>query len=193
MASRQQSPKCISGAFESPDAVVIVPYHLATEKLALIREYRVTLGGYQYGFPAGLVDPGESIQEAAVRELEEETGLQTLAVIGASPPVYSSPGVTDESVAMVFVTCKGEPSNGGNEASEDITVEFIGPADARLLCDRSDAKIDVKAWLVLMAYAAGLDIRKMLDSAATHRHAEGRHNDAAPGQQAHDSRRRGSR
>ena len=58
-----------------PDAVVIVPYHRQEKKLVMIKEFRVALGGYQYGFPAGLVDKGESVEEAGKRELFEETRM----------------------------------------------------------------------------------------------------------------------
>jgi ADP-ribose pyrophosphatase len=154
MATRQPSPKCISRTFEPPDAVVIVAVHEAQQKLVLIREYRVPLGDFQYGFPAGLVDPGESLEAAAVRELKEETGLTATDILRVSPAVYSSPGVTDESVAMVYARCQGTPSNGGNEASEDIQVILIGPGDAQALCGQATVKFDAKAWLILSAYAA---------------------------------------
>jgi hypothetical protein len=59
MASRLNEPKCITGGFHRPDAVVIVPFHTVRNKMVIIREYRVTLADYEYGFPAGLVDNGE--------------------------------------------------------------------------------------------------------------------------------------
>ena len=59
MASRDKTgPKGMTGQLMSADAVVIVPLHLERGQLVVIREFRVTLGGFQYGFPAGLVDPG---------------------------------------------------------------------------------------------------------------------------------------
>ena len=62
IASRNARPKCVSKQFDLPDAVVIVPFHVQRNKLVIIREFRVPLGDYQYGFPAGLVDEGETVQ-----------------------------------------------------------------------------------------------------------------------------------
>ena len=64
IASRQNEPKCLTGNYYRPDAVVIVPFHTRKNKLVIIREYRVSLDGYEYGFPAGLVDDGESVEQA---------------------------------------------------------------------------------------------------------------------------------
>jgi ADP-ribose pyrophosphatase len=152
IASRQLEPRCVSGDFKKPDAVVIVPFHTGQNKLVVIEEFRVPLGGYQFGFPAGLVDDGESIQAAAERELYEETGLKVTTVLRESPPVYSTSGMSDESVVMVYVECEGEPSNLNNEASEDITTLMLSPEEAALICGRKDAKIDVKTWLVLNSF-----------------------------------------
>ncbi len=62
IASRNARPKCVSKQFDLPDAVIIVPFHVQRNKLVIIREFRVPLGDYQYGFPAGLVDEGETVQ-----------------------------------------------------------------------------------------------------------------------------------
>ncbi len=58
------------------NAVMMVPI---TDKgdLLLVREYGAGTGRYELGFPKGLVDAGESIEQAANRELKEEIGFGT--------------------------------------------------------------------------------------------------------------------
>lgn len=152
IASRNDPPKVVSARFAVPDAVVIVAQHRAHGKIVVIREYRVPLGGYQYGFPAGLVDIGETLENACRRELYEETGLSVDRIIKISPPVYSTSGMTDESVSMVYVECSGQISNAGNSDSEDIHPFLVCPAEALSLCRAPEHTIDVKTWLVLQAF-----------------------------------------
>ncbi len=59
----------------STDAVVMIVNDPADEHVVLVREFRLELGKTIFGFPAGLIDPGETAAECAVRELKEETGL----------------------------------------------------------------------------------------------------------------------
>ncbi|CAB1058929.1 ADP-ribose pyrophosphatase (EC [Olavius sp. associated proteobacterium Delta 1] len=153
IASRSKAPKCISGKFNRPDAVVIVPFHTAENKVVIIKEYRVPLADYEYGFPAGLIDPGETIEQTARRELQEETGLIVTRFRKISPPVYSSAGMTDESVAMVYVECTGQPSTAGNTSSELIEVQLVSRSRASRMCENPALKFDVKAWLVLVRFA----------------------------------------
>lgn len=153
VASRCSTPKYVDQAFETPDAVIIVPYHIAHRKLIIIEEFRVPIGGYQYGFPAGLLDPGETIEAAAWRELHEETGLTLEAVRRVSPPVYSSSGMTDESITLVYAECSGRPNSDANESVEDITAHMVSQAEAGALCMRTDLKFDVKTWVVLSGFA----------------------------------------
>ncbi len=152
-ASRLDIPKCESGIFHIPDAVVVVPFHVDLNKLVIIEEFRVPLAGYQFGFPAGLVDPGEKVEEAGERELKEETGLDLTKVLKLSPPVYSTSGMTDEAISMLYVECKGTESNKNNESSEDIKVHYLSPGQAAEIIDDDSLKIDVKTWLVLTCFA----------------------------------------
>ncbi len=153
LASRQKEPKCVTGRYRRPDAVVIVPLHTTWNKMVITREYRVPLNDYEYGFPAGLVDRGESVEQAARRELTEETGLTVSRFIRTGPPIYSSAGMTDESVAMVYVECEGEPSNSANSDSELIETLLISPEEALDLLSDPTRKFDAKAWLVISQFA----------------------------------------
>ncbi|MBO4819305.1 MAG: NUDIX hydrolase [Firmicutes bacterium] len=76
------------------------------------REFRYPVGRFLFGPPAGLIDPedGKDGQDpriaAAKREIREETGIivkDSDTAYVATPLVYSSPGMTDESNAMVCV------------------------------------------------------------------------------------------
>ena len=153
MATRKKEPKCAKGSYEQPDAVVIVPFHKKRGKMVITREYRVPLNDFEYGFPAGLIDEGESVEQATRRELREETGLTVRRIIKSSPAIYSSAGMTDESVAMVYVECEGQPSTSANTESELIETLFVSPDEALDLLSDPTLKFDAKAWLVISQFA----------------------------------------
>ncbi len=153
-ASRSGPKNPEATAVDRPDAVVIVPYHSRERRLVIIKEFRVVLGGYQYGFPAGLLDPGESVIEAGQRELFEETGLRLTKVLAQSPAVFSSSGMTDESVSLLYVECEGIVSSDHMEDSEDIQVILLTSPAAEQLLNTPDIRFDVKTWIVLKQYAA---------------------------------------
>lgn len=107
---------------EKSDAVTILGI-TSDKKVVLVRQYRYPVGDYIYELPAGLVDKGESVYEAAAREMGEETGL----VLNHFPKLtfnslYSSPGMTDETCSVIVGNVSGEVSTDGNEDTEDITV-----------------------------------------------------------------------
>ena len=137
-----------------PDAVVVVPFHTTEKKLVIIREFRVVLGGYQYGFPAGLLDPEEKTEQAGKRELFEETGLHLTRVVQKSPAVYSSSGMTDESVSLLYAECDGTPSSAHTEDSEDIQVKLLSRKAAGQVLAEPCAMFDVKTWIVLQTFAS---------------------------------------
>lgn len=117
-------------------------------RLVVIKEFRVPLADYEWGFPAGLVDGEEHVIESAIRELEEETGLNVKTVLRKSPFIYNSAGLTDESIAMVYVECEGEPSKKGLEDSEDIETFLMTRAEVYNLMHDTNKKFGAKFWIV---------------------------------------------
>jgi ADP-ribose pyrophosphatase len=60
---------------EHPDAAAIIPF-ISEDEIIVVRQFRYALGKETLEIPAGKVDPGESIEECAGRELFEETGYK---------------------------------------------------------------------------------------------------------------------
>lgn len=58
----------------NPNGAVLIVLVTDDENLLLIREYGAGVGRYELGFAKGKVDPGETWQQAAIRESQEEVG-----------------------------------------------------------------------------------------------------------------------
>lgn len=136
------------------DAVVLVVTVDTHEgkKLVVTKEYRAPINDYEYGFPAGLIDPGMTIEETVKKELKEETGLDLVKIVGKSNTVVSSAGLSDESVIMVFVEAEGKISKAYQEDVEDIEVFLYDINDIQKLL-ASDNKVGAKGWGVLYYYS----------------------------------------
>lgn len=80
--------------------VVMLVHDCAQDLYLVEREYRVGCDAFAYGLPAGLIDGGEDVEEAALRELREETGVEPAGRDGVEfdhvGQFYSSEGMTDE-------------------------------------------------------------------------------------------------
>lgn len=125
-------------------------------RIILIRQYRYAIGDYIYELPAGLVDPGESIYEAAKRELKEETGL-SLHIYESefSGPFYSSAGMTDECCSIVFGKASGEINYKNMEESEEIEVVYADTDEIKRIL--REEKICMKTALLLISLVLFFD------------------------------------
>lgn len=144
------------------DAVIIAAFHEESEKIACVKQFRVPLNDYVYELPAGLIDGNESIESAANRELKEETGLDLIEINKEKSKnrVYASAGMTDESAAIVFCTCKGTLSKQYLEEDEDIEAVLLSREEAKALLSK-DVNFDMRAFITLHAFVQlGQDLFK---------------------------------
>jgi len=79
---------------DGSDSVNVVPI-TKNDGILMIEQYRFGIGDYTLEIPGGIVDEGEDHQQAAARELLEETGYsgkdwQYLGVIPANPVFQNS-------------------------------------------------------------------------------------------------------
>lgn len=135
-----------------PDAVCIVPL-LPDGSVLLEREFRYPLNSWCVSLPAGLIDAGESLEEAVARELSEETGYRLRADIAPAvrplpQPGFSSTGLTEENVQVVFaqVEAAGEARPDSAELIEPFTV---ARADLRAFLDANQLPIGTRCQLIL--------------------------------------------
>lgn len=168
-----------------PDAVscfVIVDNGMYDEpRLLLSREYRYPTGQFLLSVPAGLIDAGDAdsketlggkelspCEKAAVREIKEETGI-TLSdkdvIKTVNPLVFSTPGMTDESNALVSVVIKsdiaGQLSQDGAEGSELFDgFEILTKEEARKILkqgvDNNGIFYSVYTCIALMYYVSDM-------------------------------------
>ena len=146
--------KAVTGR-NDPDGVILYGvYGEEKDKVVLIRQYRFPLGGYVYEFPAGLVEPGEDMLSAAIREMYEETGLSFTPVEAGSysRPFFTTIGMTDESCGTVFGYCSGVPTSTHQEASEEIQVVIADRAECKRIL--KEEKVAIMCAYMLMHFIA---------------------------------------
>ncbi|MEW9079701.1 NUDIX hydrolase [Terrisporobacter glycolicus] len=138
------------------DAVIICAYHKESEKLVVIKEFRVPINKYIYELPAGLVDSDdENFESAVIRELKEETGLDVIEINKdlSCNQVYLSPGMTDESAAFVYCICEGEISSEFLEDDEDIEAVLVSKEEAKEIIKNNHTSLDIRVYLALQSFS----------------------------------------
>ena len=80
----------------------------------LVLQYRPPVDKITVEWPAGLVDESETVEEAAVRELKEETGYDG-RVISVSPIVAADPGMSSANMQLAMM----EVHLGENDVEPD--------------------------------------------------------------------------
>jgi ADP-ribose diphosphatase len=131
-----------------PGSVAILPL-VDADHLCLIRSRRLTVGQTLIEVPAGTREPGESPEETARRELEEETGYSA-AKWEELTQFYASPGILSERMYVYLATelTPGQPRREPNEQIENLVLSWD---DALAMIDRGEI-VDGKTIVALLTY-----------------------------------------
>jgi nudix-type nucleoside diphosphatase (YffH/AdpP family) len=148
--------------FERGDAAAVLLFNTDRNCVVLVEQFKApTLGkglggGWITETVAGIVEPNETPESAAVRETSEETGYQiSIAALQPIAKFFSSPGGASECIYLYYAEVRDADKvgkGGGNEAEgEDIEVKEM-PLDELLemvKCNRiEDPKLLIGAlWL----------------------------------------------
>jgi nudix-type nucleoside diphosphatase (YffH/AdpP family) len=142
--------------FERGDAVAAVLHQKQRDLVVLVNQFRYPAyekgPGWLTEIVAGMIDKGESPEDAIRREILEETGhvVDTLLHIAE---FYVSPGGSSERIFLYYAEISGldRAEKGGGLASENEDIQLVelstGEAFARL--DRGEIQ-DAKTIIALM-------------------------------------------
>ncbi|QUH21780.1 NUDIX hydrolase [Alkaliphilus sp. B6464] len=129
------------------DGIAICAIHKPTNKLVLLKEFRIHPNSYIFNLPGGMVREGEVPEEVAKREFFEETGLELFKIDKIGKPRYSAIGITNEKIIIVYGECRGDVSIIHQSDSEDANVIMVDETAAQEIIDNEE--IASKTELVL--------------------------------------------
>lgn len=104
-------------AFRTPSVVVLAL--TSTNKIILIREFRIGSNNYQWFLPAGRMDKNEIPRKAAQRELQEEVGLRA-----GKLTLLSKHGQTNTMEYFHYVFLAEDLTNAPLVVNEDEDIEI---------------------------------------------------------------------
>ncbi len=142
-----------------PGAAAVVPLLAGLEHedppVLLLRQYRYAAGGPIWEVPAGVLEPGESPEACARRELLEETGARAERFERLTT-IFTTPGFTDERIHLFVASgiTAGEPRPMSDEFLEVEARPF-----SRVLEMIRDGEIVDGKSIAALLYLAGFRLR----------------------------------
>ena len=119
------------------------------DRICLLRQYRHAVGDWLWEIPAGKIDPGESPEATAKRELEEEAGV-TAQQWQSLNYIIPAPGFCTEKI-FLFLAQDLEQSTTAHQTDEAIEVHWFKHDEIKQLCSQGEIT-DAKTLCALLHY-----------------------------------------
>jgi len=113
---------------EHPGGAVVLPL-LDDGRIIFVHQYRYPLKEYLYELPAGKLEPNESPEVCAKRELEEETGYEA-GRLEKLIAIFTSPGFSDEKLHIYLARNLRAGKQKLEEGELGLTLKYIPVKEA---------------------------------------------------------------
>lgn len=123
------------------------------DKLLLLHEFRMGVNRKIYNLCAGMIEPGETIEECIARELYEETGLMLKYIKKILPPSYAAVAISDTTTHIAFVEAEGEIADHSSD-NEEINAAFYSKAEVSKLLENE--AFSSRAQMAAFFFAEGI-------------------------------------
>jgi ADP-ribose pyrophosphatase len=125
------------------NSVSAIIFDTVKKKYIFVEQYRPGAEGLMLEIVAGRIDDGEKAEQSIKREIMEETGYK-VDHINHVKDFYTSPGRTDEVMALFYVEVSEQVNEGGGIGDEQISlveVEKIGLGGRLFFQDPMDTEM----------------------------------------------------
>ncbi len=129
--------KAVREVVEHRPAVAIVPFD-DDGQIILVSQFRYPVGEQLLEVPAGIIEEGETSEQCADRELQEEIGYRAREMRSLGS-FWTAPGFSDE-LMYAFVATDLEPSRLEPDEDEDITVVRVPVSRVREMIEAGEIR-----------------------------------------------------
>lgn len=104
----------------------------ADGQFVLVRQFRKAVERVLTEIVAGGLEPGETPEQCAVREVREETGYAVRRLVALGPMV-PAPGYTDEVIHLFYAELDPSPETQRTDHDERIVLDYVTEAELERL------------------------------------------------------------
>lgn len=116
--------------------ILVLKYN---NKFVLTKMYRYPVDEYSIEFPMGFIDKGENPRDAAIREVEEETGLKVKDVnfLGET---WAWSGLMNQSIFVFSANVSGKGKQNLEETEQDLESFYVDQSELEKLIESNAIK-----------------------------------------------------